>query len=97
MSFWQGQDPAQPNPWWAGAVQAYLHAPSAGLSNAYLGQVELTPLPRGSYVSVSVPVAPWIANIVRSPIAGDVRLRLAVNTPATAPAVLIDHLRFTTP
>jgi hypothetical protein len=84
----------QPNPQWFGAVQAYASCPSAGLSNVYLGQAELTgkPTNRFSTLAFSVP-----ANVrtALSQVRTDCFFSLAVNTNQTTVAPVIDNLRMT--
>ncbi|HEY3807960.1 MAG TPA: LamG-like jellyroll fold domain-containing protein [Kofleriaceae bacterium] len=50
----------QPNPYWLGAVQLYLECPTHGLYNAYVGQVELTGLPLGTFDTLTFPIASWL-------------------------------------
>lgn len=84
---------AQPSPWWIGLVQLYLQIPTAGINHQYIGQVELTALPRGRYVKVTFN----LPTNVRNAIAGNhsnVRFFLGLNVNAGAPPFLFDHLRF---
>ena len=86
--------PAQPNPSWFGAVQLYASCPSAGVNNAYLGQVELTGKPTGAFSALSYGVP---AN-VRTALLGthnDCFFSAAVNVNATPTPVVLDNLRFT--
>jgi hypothetical protein len=83
----------QPNPYWVGLIQFYVEIPSVGYGHNYIGQVQLTGLPRGRFVHIetSIPAAQ------RTLLAGshsDVRLYIAVNTPTNAPPVIVDHLQF---
>jgi CubicO group peptidase (beta-lactamase class C family) len=83
----------QPNPYWIGLIQFYVEIPSVGYGHNYIGQVQLTGLPRGRFVHIetSIPAAQ------RTLLAGshsDVRLYIAVNTPTNAPPVIVDHLQF---
>jgi FtsP/CotA-like multicopper oxidase with cupredoxin domain len=72
----------QPNPFWFGAVQLYADCPSNGVTNAFIGQVELTgkPLNTFSRLSFSIPAA------IRSSvgICDDFNFRVAVNVPTNA-------------
>jgi hypothetical protein len=84
---------SQPNPAWIGGAQFYMDIPSAGINHLYIGQVELTPLPRGRYTPLSF----TLPQSVRTALAGnaaDVRFGIALNINAGTPAYLIDHLRF---
>jgi hypothetical protein len=84
----------QPNPQWFGAVQAYVSCPSAGMHNAYLGQVELTgkPTNRFSPLAFSVP-----ANVqtALSQARTDCFFSLAVNTNQTPVVPVVDNVRMT--
>jgi hypothetical protein len=83
----------QPNPYWIGAAQLYIDIPSANIYHLYIGQVELTPLPRGSFTTLSY----VLPQSVRTAIAGthsDVRINIALNVNAGTPAHLLDNLRF---
>jgi hypothetical protein len=86
--------PAQPNPFWFGAVQLYASCPSAGMNNAYLGQAELTGKPTGAFSTVSYSVP----SNVRTTLLGSTNgcfFSVAVNVNATPTPVVLDNLRFT--
>jgi hypothetical protein len=86
--------PAQPNPYWFGAVQLYASCPSAGMNNAYLGQAELTGKPTGAFSTVSYAVP----SNVRTTLLGSHNgcfFSVAVNVNATPTPVVLDNLRFT--
>ena len=83
----------QPNPFWIGASQRFVTIPSANLFNAYLGQVELTPLPLGRFskLSFDLPAA------VRTALArarSDVRITIVLNVNQGSGTHYVDHLRF---
>jgi hypothetical protein len=86
--------PAQPNPYWFGAVQMYASCPSAALNNVYLGQVELTGKPTGVFSTLSYGVP---AN-VRAAFQGSSNtcfFSVAANINATPTPLVLDNLRFT--
>jgi hypothetical protein len=84
----------QLSPGYYGATQLYVSIPSLGLNNAYLGQVELTPLSLGQWNTVSfTPPSSVLAKLRAS--YTDLRVTIVVNAPynATNP-YLLDNLRF---
>lgn len=85
----------QPNPWWYGAVQLYLTSPSANVYNAYIGQVELTGLPLGTFQSLEFHVPAWIAERLKDGV-NDLSVRLALNVPGSSQTYLLDNLRIQT-
>lgn len=68
----------QPNPYWIGAVQAYISAPSANLHDVYLGQVELTEFPVGSFWKASYELPSGVLAMLAGA-HDDVELRFALN------------------
>lgn len=82
----------QPNQYWLGAVQLYVTIPSAGLYNAYISQVELTPQGTG-WRAAAFPL-PGAVHAALAAQHNDVSFGIAVNTPSGAPPVLLDNLRF---
>lgn len=85
--------PGQPNPHWLGAIQFYVSIPSAGLYHRYIGQESLNLLSIGEFGQISFDLPSQVEAILLSDHA-DVRFSIAVNTPQGAPALIIDHLRF---
>jgi hypothetical protein len=84
----------QVSPGWYGAAQLYLSIPSLGWNNAYLGQIELTPLPVGQWNTVTfTPSSDMLAKLRAN--YSDLRVTIVVNAPynATKP-YLLDNLRF---
>ncbi|OQX66485.1 MAG: hypothetical protein B6A08_20255 [Sorangiineae bacterium NIC37A_2] len=84
-----------PNPWWVGAVAFAIDLPGAGFNNAWLGQVDLTPLPRGEWSTVSVQVGQALQEAILGDLPG-MRIRIVTNVPDTFgfDPVLLDNLRF---
>lgn len=68
----------QPNPYWIGAVQAYISAPSANLHDVYLGQVELTEFPVGSFWKASYELPSGVLAMLAGA-HDDVELRFSLN------------------
>jgi hypothetical protein len=83
-----------PNPWWVGAVAFAIDLPGAGFNNAWLGQVDLTPLPRGEWSTVSVQVGQALQEAILGDLPG-MRIRIVTNVPDTFgfDPVLLDNLR----
>ncbi len=85
---------AQPNPNWKGSVDLAISIPAAGLNNAAVGHVELTPLSTGVWHTVDF----HLTEAARLAIAGDypnATVAIAVNTPENAPPLRLDNIRFT--
>jgi len=84
----------QVSPSYYGATQLYLNSPSLGLNNAYLGQVELTPLPVGQWSTVTFTPTSSVLTKLRGTYT-DLRATIVVNAPynATQP-YLLDNIRF---
>jgi hypothetical protein len=86
--------PGQPSPHWFGAVQLFASCPSAGMSNAYIGQVELTGKPTGAFSTLSF----GVPTNIRNTLAGahnDCHFTVTVNVNQTPTPVVLDNLRFT--
>jgi hypothetical protein len=86
--------PGQPNPFYTGALQMHLSCPSGGVSNQYIGQVELTGKPLNQYSTLrfSLPQA------VRTTLArqlNDCSFTLSLNVNPTGNTWILDRLRFT--
>lgn len=84
----------QVSPNYYGATQLYVNIPSLGLNTAYLGQVELTPLPVGQWNTVTFTPPSSVLSKLRGSYT-DLRVTIVVNAPynATQP-YLLDNLRF---
>jgi hypothetical protein len=83
----------QPNPYYAGAVQLYAHCPSCGIYNKYISQVELTPLPRNQFVTVSFPLPSSVIQALQGNHA-DFTWRLSLNANPGAGPYNFDNMRF---
>jgi hypothetical protein len=84
---------SQPNPYWLGAVQLYASCPSGNLYNGYIGQVELTGKPTGSYSTLAFPI-PAAIQYVLAQQHQDCFFSIAVNTNPTPSSPTVDNLRF---
>ncbi len=86
----------QPNPSFIGSVQLLVNSPSRGLFNRFLGQVELTGLPRGSFQTLRFPVSDAVRTALRNATFSDLTFTVALNAPAGATGTYVfDNLRVT--
>jgi hypothetical protein len=86
----------QPNPSFIGSVQLLVNAPSRGLFNRFLGQVELTGLPRGSFQTLRFPVSDSVRTALRNATFSDLTFTVALNAPSGATGTYVfDNLRVT--
>jgi len=83
---------AQPNPFWIGAVQAFLTCPSRNVFNAYIGQQELTGKPQGTYTSFPFVLPSSIRSTLTSP-ASDCHFTFTLNVNQTNQQWLLDNVR----
>jgi hypothetical protein len=84
----------QVSPYWFGTTQLYVEIPSLGLLNAFVGQVELTPMALGQWSTVTLIPPADVLNKLQGSYA-DLRVTIVVNAPTnnTNP-YLLDNLRF---
>jgi hypothetical protein len=82
----------QPNPNWSGAVQLMATLPSAGIYNAYVGQVELTGLTVGQFHTLEFVLTETLRNALNGNYS-DLRLSIALNAPAGAGVYNIDNIQ----
>jgi hypothetical protein len=82
---------SQPNPFFIGGAQMYLTAPSANVHNAYLGQVDLTPLPRGQFVRVGFTIPSFALHALTED-HPDVSFTIVLNVNAGTAGWLLDDL-----
>jgi arabinan endo-1,5-alpha-L-arabinosidase len=85
----------QVNSGWAGGVELYLNSGSTSVNNAFVGRVELSGLPVGTFTTLRYTVPNWIAERLRAG-ARDLQVRLALNVPASSAVYLLDNLRIRT-
>ena len=83
----------QPNPSWFGAVQMFASCPSAQLNNAYIGQVELTGRPVGSFSTLTYSPGQNVLTALGQQHT-DCSFTIAVTVNATPTPLVLDNLRF---
>lgn len=84
--------PAPAPAYWAGNAQVYLDCPTRGVWGRFVGQVELTGLPRGEFV----PLTFTLSASMRAQLASGceaMEVRIALNVPAGSGTYLLDNLR----
>lgn len=81
----------QSNPYWLGQVILYVSAPSAGINNLALGNVELTGRQRGVFTQATFNLPLNVRNAMRTP-RSDFSIKVAIN--ANDPGYQIDNIRF---
>lgn len=81
----------QTNPYWIGQVLFFASCPSANITNQFIGSVELTGKPLGSFstIKVAIPLSVKNAMLTSHP---DFSFSISLN--ANDPGYLIDNLRF---
>jgi|GEM_PF-201378 len=88
--------PTPAPPYWAGAAQLYLDCPTRGVWGRFVGQVELTGLPRG----VFTPLTFALPAGTRAALAAGcdaMELRVALNVPLGSGSILLDNARLRGP
>jgi RHS repeat-associated protein len=84
----------QPNQFWFGLVQLYISIPSLGVNHEFVGQVELTGLPLGKWLTVAIQISPAMATKLSGSYT-DLSFDLTLNVPEDQTAsYLLDNLRF---
>jgi hypothetical protein len=91
MSFALRIPTSQPNPYWIGAAQMYVTAPSANVYSAYMGQVELTPLPKGEFVRLGYTIPAYALHALTGN-HEDVSFTIVLNVNAGTTGWLVDDL-----
>jgi arabinan endo-1,5-alpha-L-arabinosidase len=86
---------AQPNPSWYGSVQVFLSCASKGVNMAYLGQIELTGKPLGSFVPLEYAVPASVKSALGSGCPALV-VTIGINVPVATATYLLDNLRLRT-
>ena len=86
----------QANPFWFGALPVFFNSPSANIYNAYVGQVELTGLPLGSFQTLPLKVPDDLRARIQ-PNATDFKVTVVINVPVESTGVyLLDWLSLAT-
>jgi len=80
------------NPYWGGAIQLLLDAPSIGLWSANLGTAQLTGLPSGEFSKLTFQV-PENVRALLSQNYSDLRFKLAFSVPPNAGVFYIDNFQ----
>src|SRR6478609_2436068 len=83
----------QVNPYWSGGTELYIHAPSAGLNNQYLGYRAFSELPKGQFARVEYVVPTAIRGQLESVNYQDLKFIIAINVANGSASHLVD--RFT--
>jgi hypothetical protein len=83
------------NPWY-GAVQLYAICPSANVNNAYMGQVDLTGKPYGSFTTAKFTIPSQVLAAMKTK-HSDFFFSIAINMAQAQESVVLDNLRFVAP
>lgn len=83
----------QPNPFWLGAIQLFVSAPSRNVYNAYLGQNELTGQPVAQWNSEEFAMPPSVSDQLNAAPYDDLTFTVVLNVPGAPGEYLLDHLR----
>ncbi len=82
----------QPNPYWLGQIQALISVPSEELNNYYLGAVELTGMPLGQFLAITIPINGEVQQKLNEGY-DDLSVTLVLNVPYNASGeYLLDDL-----
>jgi hypothetical protein len=81
------------NPYWYGQLQFYFDAPSLGIQNQWVGQLDLTGKPLGTWNTLAMPIPTWLGTQLAGKSFSDFKVRMAVNIPAGSGPILLDNLR----
>lgn len=85
----------QPNPYWYGATQLYATCAEKNVYSAYLGQVELTGRPLGSFTTLELTTPSHVRAALGSGCRA-LQLDLVLNVPGSPGKYLVDNLRLRT-
>lgn len=84
-----------PNPWWVGQVAFHLSCPSRGLYNAWIGQIELTPLATNQWLDLGLPLPGHVSSALQGATYNDLQVSVVLNTNQGSGPILLDNMRFT--
>jgi uncharacterized membrane protein len=88
------QPTQQPNPFFLGSLQLLVNVPSRSVFNQFLAQIELTPLPVGTFQTLRFAIPDSLRNALRGATFNDLTFTLALNAPSGATGTYIfDNLR----
>jgi hypothetical protein len=83
--------PTSQNPWWSGTLAASMDCPQANVFSAWMGQHELTPLPKNQWHTLSFTVpAIQAPNAVPT----GCQIRLMLNVPTEPQSYYLDNIQF---
>lgn len=91
MDFYVGN--IQPNQYYVGTLILYANCPSAGITNAYIGQKDLTPLIRGNFTTISFTIPANVLNALRGTFT-DFSFKMILNTNSGSGPYKMDNMRF---
>src|SRR5262249_7369426 len=84
----------QANPFWFGAVQMYVSAPSRNVYNAYLGQKELTGMRTALFTTLHFHLPDDAAAALKGATYSDLTFGIVINVPTNATGTYtLDNLR----
>ena len=86
----------QPNRYWVGSLQTYLHAPSANIYNRYLGQTQLTNVTQGEFVTHTFSFSPQVTAALAGNLE-DVQLRFVLNVNGGSGPYYLDNIQLLEP
>jgi hypothetical protein len=78
---------------WAGLVQAYLDCPAASVNSDFVGQSELTLLPRGQFNTASLTIPQLVQSRLGQNPGASCTIRIELNTNGSATPYALDRLR----
>ncbi|OOG44428.1 RHS repeat protein, partial [Polaromonas sp. A23] len=86
---------AQPNPYWLGQTQLFINAPSLGINDQFIGQVELTNnVQLGAFNTISFTLPNDVRNKLSTLSYSDLQITLSLNVPTDAPGpYILDGLK----
>ncbi len=88
----------QPNQYWFGAVQMFISCPSRNVYNQYMGQVELTGTPLGTFKTWEFKLSDYVAQSLQGATYSDLTLTVVLNLPSSGTATyILDNLRLKVP
>ena len=82
----------QPNPFYTGSLQTYIHAPSANIYNRYLGQVQLTNGIQDEFVTHSFSFSPDLTAALAGNVE-DVQFRFVLNVNNNSGPYFLDNIQ----
>ncbi|WP_437592533.1 hypothetical protein [Sorangium sp. So ce1000] len=86
--------PVQPNPSWVGNIEVLISIPSAGIFNQWAGNVPLTPLTRGQFVTIQFAPLATATKTALNAGASDVTLQFNLNVTSNSGPYYLDNVRF---